>query len=232
MAKEILWGSPKFVSLLGLRVLWRDSRGQAFEVLASHIETTSKLLKFLRRDDVDLEVEVSLSWFITENCGTELTGHPAVDIELDAGDVSSGRRCVFGDVERFLDKELSLLFASLLPTLSEPGIFGFPPKELAIGRKFRVGFEELENRAGGRADEIEDTRGEEMVKALRSASWPGIVGEVGIGRVLALKRSSTFCLRSQAGVPETASRGREGSGVPSDCEAGLEHCSDTGIVCF
>ena len=62
--QEILWGFPKFVSLLGLRILWRDSGGQALEVKASGIEARAKFLESLSRDDVDLEVEVSLGGFI------------------------------------------------------------------------------------------------------------------------------------------------------------------------
>ena len=104
------------------------------------------------------------------------------DVEFDTDGVSVGRGSRISHVEGFLDKEFSLLFTSELPTLFEPGIFGFPAVEEAIRGKFRVSFKELIDGCGRSTDYVEDAFSEEMVKPLRSADRPAIVGEVGIGR--------------------------------------------------
>ena len=150
--QEILWGFPKFVSLLGLRILWRDAGEQALEVKASGIEARAKFLEFLRSDDVELNGEVSLSWFITVDSGRKLGSDETVNGELNPGEMSSFRGGIFSQVEGFLDKEFSLLFTSELPTLFEPGIFGFPAVEEAIRGKFRVSFKELIDGCGRSTD--------------------------------------------------------------------------------
>jgi hypothetical protein len=112
------------------------------EVSPSGIEAGAELLEFLLRDDINLECEVGLVGFVAVDCGRKLGSDETVNVELNPGEVSSFRGGIFSQVESFLDKEFSLLFAGELPTLSEPRIFGFPPKELAIGRKLWVSFEE------------------------------------------------------------------------------------------
>lgn len=138
--QEILWGFPKFVSLLGLIILWRDSGGQALEAKASGIEARAKFLESLLRDDVDLDGEVGLGGFIAVDSRRKLGSDKAVYVEADPGEVRGLRSSVFGEIQGFLDQELSLLFSGELPTLSEPRIFGLPFVELPVGRKFRVLF--------------------------------------------------------------------------------------------
>ena len=100
--QEILWGFPKFVSLLGLRILWRGSGGQALEAKASCIEARAQFLESLLRDDVDLDGEVSLGGFVAVDCGRKLGSDETVDVELNPSNVGGLRGDRLGEVQGLL----------------------------------------------------------------------------------------------------------------------------------
>jgi hypothetical protein len=147
---------------------------ESLEMLASRIEFRAQFAELLRgeRDaDVDGGGLLRVKGFIAVDVWQEFGGDEAVDIEFDAGSVSVFRGGSFSHVEAFLDKELGLFFASVIPEIGEPGVTLPPFFESFKMWKVGVIGEDLGDGTVGGSDEIADASGERFSERLALTFW-------------------------------------------------------------